>query len=116
MDTSAKRRRTLIALVVVVASLVFASGVMAYRTTHQQDTQAKPTVHYTPPPTDHHRTETSSGTKTGNETGTGTGTTTQRRDDDRDGVPNSADNCPSKAGRGQGDDLGCPVVTTTHAS
>ncbi len=115
MDTSGKRRQTLAALVVVVAALVCVSGVMAYRTTHQgKQTQAKPTVHYSPPTgdDDHHEDHqaTSSGTGTA---GSGTSTTKQR-DSDNDGVPNSADACPYKPGKAS--NRGCPVVTTTQAS
>ncbi len=113
MNTSGKRRRTLLALVVVVVALVFVSGVMAYRTAHQgKQTQEKPTVHYSPTTTtaDHHYRTSSSGTRTKS----ATRTTTSQRDDDRDGVPNTADQCPYRAG--QSSNRGCPVVTTTHAS
>jgi hypothetical protein len=111
MNTSGKRRRTLVALVVVVLALVCVSGVMAYRTA-QQGTQDTPSVTHSPQATNPQRYGTpdtvwwDSFDQHENEYG-GDDDHGENHDDDRDGNSNAAGTCSN----------GCQtVVTTTHAS
>lgn len=103
MSTSDKRRRTLVALVIVVLALVFASGVMAYRTA-QRGAQDTPSVTHSPQATNPQRYERRDGEWWDvfdyheNEHG---------GDDDHGGRSNTAGTCSNGCGT---------VVTTTHAS
>ncbi len=110
MNTSDKRRRTLVALVVVVLALVFASGVMAYRTT-QRGAQDAPSVTHSPQATDPQRY----GTRDGEwwdvfdhyENEHGEDDDHGERGNDHGGRSNTTGTCSNGCGT---------VVTTTHAS